>query len=135
MNNKTSKYIMINVISMNISIITKILGEILPEDIIREISSYFIQKISKNDIRYRCLNNFMLFRISYTRDGYYSDGEFRYKLFYPPGKRFFCLKILPRNFIEYHFCIDNRISSIRFWIKDNKCEVPLDGLWIEKKNK
>ena len=122
---------------MNVKIISKIVGEILTYDIIRIISSYFIQKIPKDDIILRRIDYFLYKRNFDITKGFYPDGEFCYNLFQPQCniKRYFLLKVFPKLFIEYYFCIDNRISSIRFWFKDNKCEVPLDGLWIEKKNK
>jgi hypothetical protein len=119
---------------MNRNIITKILGVTLPDDIIYEISSYFIQKISKNDIRYSVIERFIYYNYFYETQGFYSDGIFRYKLFVHPIKKgvYFLLHSLPKLFIEYQYCINNSINLIRFWISDNKCEVLVDERWVVK---
>ena len=122
---------------MNINIITKILFLTFPEDIIRMVSSYFIQKISKKDTRCLCIERLLYERRLFVTEGLYSDGQFRYKLFYnnlEMNYRYFLLQIVPDLFIEYTFCIDNRIDSIRFWLKEDKCEVAVDGYWIVKNN-
>ena len=122
---------------MNLNIIIKILCEKLPEDIIREISKYFIQKIPKDDIRFEVMEYFLYYRKLYVTQGFYSDGKFRYNLFQFGGsqKRYFLLRSFPDWFLEYNFCIDDRISSIRFWNKDNKCEVPSAGYWVKNQTK
>ena len=119
---------------MNLNIITKILVETLPEDIIRVISTYFIQKIPKNDIRYKRLDNILYKRNFTTRTVYYSERNFHYKIYRFQGIKtgFFILRNFPTLFLEYIFSIDDRSSGIRFWIEDNKCEVCEDGYWIEK---
>ena len=119
---------------MKINIITKILGKSLPYDIIREISTYFIQKISKQDERYGIIEYFLYKKKLYLSQGFYPDGEFCYNLvcFNDTLKKYLLLRVFPKLFIEYHFCIDNRISSIRFWIIDNKCQIAIDDYWVEK---
>jgi hypothetical protein len=122
---------------MNIHIITKILGEKVPDDIIRVISTYFIQKIPKDDIRVRSLNSFLYYKNFQTRTVYYySDCKLLlYKIYILQGIKngYFVLRNFPDCYIEYNFSIDDRTSAVRFWIKDNKCEVPVDGYWVEKK--
>lgn len=118
---------------MDINIITKILYSKIPEDIIREITSYFIQKISKKDSRCLCIERLLYNRSISVTEGFYSDGMFRYKLFAPEPKtinKYFLLQIVPTLFIEYTFCYENSINSIRFWIKEDKCEVAIDGYWV-----
>ena len=122
---------------MNINIITKILFLKFPEKIIHLIASYFIQKISKKDIRCLCIERLLYERRLFVTEGLYSDGMFRYKLFYnnlEMNYRYFLLQIVPNLFIEYTFCSDNRINAIRFWLKEDKCEVVVDGYWIVKNN-
>jgi len=116
---------------MNMNIITKILDKRIPKNIIREILSYFTLK---DTVLFERMEYLISNRYLYLRSEFYPDGEFRYNLFQPQGSinRYFLLIHFPELFLEYHFCIDNRISSIRFWIKDNKCEVPVDGYWVEK---
>jgi len=93
-----------------------------------------INKISKSDER--CLQ---IERLLYTRqfsvsEGFYDDDMFRYKIFssMPRKNIFFCLHIMPKYFIEYIFGCENRHNSIRFWITEDKCEVPVDGFWVVK---
>ena len=119
---------------MQINTLNNILFLTFPEDIIRTISSYFIKKIPKDDKRYRVIENYLINQLLYSTIGLYPDGEFRYKIFQILGiqKRYFLLEVLPTIFIDYHFCIDDRITSIRFWFKDNKCEVPVNGRWVKK---
>ena len=119
---------------MNINIITKILDKRLPEDIIREISKYFIKKIRKDDIRFEVINSYIIYKKLYTTQQIYYNGKFHYNLLHFGGSRksYFLLYNFPDLFLEYTFCIDDRISAIRFWMEDNKCEVPIDGYWIEK---
>jgi hypothetical protein len=116
---------------MQINTLNKILFLTFPEDIICEIASYFIKKIPKDDTRCSMIEKYLVYKQRYLTQEFYPDGEFRYNLFQYQGspKRYFLLCFFPEWFIEYHFCIDYRISSIRFWIKDNKCEVPVDGRW------
>ena len=115
---------------MDIIIITKILGNNLIEDIIREISTYFIQKINDSRLDY------MEYTLFYKNPHFFTsvlDGEFYYNLVKFNETRYFLLRSFPKLFIEYHFCIDGRITSIRFWLKDNICEVPIDGVWVKYK--
>jgi len=117
---------------MNSNIIGKILT--LPEDIIREVASYFIQKISKTDTRRVRIERLLFTRRFSVTEGFYSDGEFRYKIFSPNLEKqiFFILQTLPKHFIEYIFLFKNRTNSIRFWITEDKCEVAVDGYWVVK---
>ena len=141
------KIIQYNKLYMNINIINKILGVKLPDDIIRVIASYFIQKISKKDARSRCIEHLLNDRNYNYKEGFYSTGEFRYKIVFPKGRNkgiFFILQTVPELFIEYIFGIFeyNEISSgtsifereraIRFWIKEDKCEIAVNGQWVEK---
>jgi hypothetical protein len=116
---------------MQINTLNNILFLTFPEDIIREISSYFIKKIPTDDQRCIFIEKYLVYKQRYLTQEFYPDGEFHYNLFQfeVSVKRYFLLRCFPEWFIEYHFCIDDRISSIRFWIKDNKCEVPVDGRW------
>jgi hypothetical protein len=122
---------------MNTDIITKILGEKVPDDIIRVISTYFIQKIPKDDIRFVSLNSFLYYKNLQTKTVNYSSVSklLLYKIYTFQGIKngYFVLRNFPDWYIEYNFSIYDRINAIRFWIKDNKCEVPVDGYWVEKK--
>ena len=95
-----------------------------------------INKISKKDERYLRIERFLYIRQFSVSEGFYDDGEFRYKIFssMPRKNTFFCLHILPRYFIEYIFGCENRQDSIRFWIKEDKCEVPVNGYWVVKRD-
>ena len=89
----------------------------------------FIQKISKQDKRCICIERLLYERSFFVTEGFYSDGKFRYNLFARKLETkyiYFLLQIVPNLFIEYTFCNDN----IRFWIKEDKCEVAVDGYWI-----
>jgi hypothetical protein len=116
---------------MQINTLNNILFLTFPEDIIGVISSYLIKKIPKHDTRCSIIEKYLIYKQRYLRQEFYLDGEFHYNLFQfeVSLKRYFLLRSFPTLFIEYHCCIDDRISSIRFWIKDNKCEVPVDGRW------
>jgi len=114
-----------------------IIGKILtlPEDIIREVASYFIQKISKKDTRRVRIERLLYERRFSVTEGFYYDGEFRYKIFSPNleiTKIYFMIRALPKHFIEYIFFCENRTNSIRFWITEDKCEVAVDGYWVVK---
>ena len=93
-----------------------------------------INKISKMDERCLQIERFLYIRQFSVSEGFFSDGEFRYKIFssMPRKNIFFCLHILPTYFIEYIFGCENRQNSIRFWITEDKCEVPVDGFWVLK---
>jgi hypothetical protein len=120
---------------MDITIMNKILWHIFPEDIIREISSYFIFKILKTDKRIIYFEDFLSRRNSCLYGGVYSDGKFRYQLFHPPGSHlYFCMQSLPSMFIEYTFgnFRSKKQNNIRFFIEHGKCEEFIDGYWTIK---
>ena len=100
-----------------------------------------ITKISKMDTRCLYIGKFLYERSFYIREGFYSDGQFRYKIFSHYRRNtdsehakhiFFLVRILPKTFIEYIFSVDNRMNYIRFWITEDKCEVPVDDMWVVK---
>ena len=116
-----------------------------------------ITKISKMDTRCLYIGKFLYERSFYISEGFYSDGQFRYKIFSRHRRNtdgesegesesesegeskigaakcvFFLIKILPKTFIEYVFSVDNRMDYIRFWITEDKCEVPVDDIWVVK---
>lgn len=106
----------------------------LPEDIIREISSYFILKIPKIDKRIVLMENFIRRRNYRLEQGFYTDGEFCYKLFHSYDRKFhFSMHCLPEKFITYIFgnFITEEQKHIRFWI-DGKCEEHINGSWTIK---
>lgn len=91
-----------------------------------------VTKISKMDTRCLCIGKFIHERSYHINEGFYSDGQFRYKIFshYQYNNDgtakyvFFLVQIVPNTFIEYTFSVDNRMNYIRFWITEDKCEVP-----------
>ena len=118
---------------MDIDIMNKILWN-LPEDIIREISSYFIFKIPKTDRRIFFMENFLSRRYYRLEQGFYTDGEFRYKLFHSYDLNIhFYIHCLPEKFITYIFgnFITEEQKHIRFWM-DGKCEEHINGSWTIK---
>lgn len=118
---------------MDINIMNKILWR-FPEDIIRVISAYFIFKIPKTDKRILLMEVFLGRRNYRLEEGFYTDGEFRYKLFLSYERNFhFSIHCLPKTFITYIFgnFITGENKHIRFWI-DGKCEEHINGCWTIK---
>jgi hypothetical protein len=90
---------------MDNTLITETFIPIFPEEIIRNIKSYLIMKISKRDYRYRILKDYFWHYRNYkVQKLFYSDGVFRgYILkFYNPN-HILLMCSLPRMFIEYSF--------------------------------
>jgi len=111
------------------TIINKIL-HVLPDDMIREIASYFILKIPKSDRRMITLNQFLNRRNQCIREGFYSDGMFRYHNYI--GFRFyFSIHYCPGKFVEYVVCDGNprtkEQTNTRIWM-DGKVEDYI-GVW------
>ena len=111
------------------TIINKIL-HVLPDDMIREISSYFILKIPKSDRRMIMLDRFLMRRNQCIREGFYNDGMFRHHTFI--GFRFyFSIHCLPGMFVEYVTCDGNPRTkeqrNTRIWM-DGKIEDYI-GCW------
>lgn len=105
-----------------------------PEDIIREISCYFICKISKTDKRIVLMENFLARRNNRLEEGFFTDGQFRYKLFHSYDRNIhFSMHCLPKTFICYIFgnFITEEQKHIRFWM-DGKCEEHINGSWAIK---
>jgi len=119
---------------MNFHLIDKVLGKLFPEDILRSISSYFIQKLLKDEMRCLNIQRLLCYRRLYVIQGFHPDLEFRYNLVCFRGslQKYLIVHVFPKLFIEYHFCIGDRISSIRFWIPTNRIEIPVDGYWVEQ---
>ena len=98
---------------------------VLPDDIIREITSYFILKIPKSDKRIIMLDYFLIKRNQQTEERFYSDGTFRCHIF-SDFHICFSIHYFPR-FIEY-VCMNfhsKQQTNIRFWMT-GKCEEYLD---------
>jgi len=109
-------------------IINKIL-HVLPDDMIREVASYFILKLTKSDKRMIMLNQFFKRRFYHSREGFYSDGMFRYHYF-NDFRFYFSIHCLPGNFVEYVTCDGypraKEQTNTRIWM-DGKVEDYIDG--------
>ena len=116
-------------------IINKIL-HVLPDDMIREIASYFILKIPKSDRRMIMLNRFLMRRNQCIREGFYWDGMFRCHTY--NGFRFyFSINWCPEKFVEYVVADGNprtkEQSNTRIWM-DGKVE-DHNGVWSIRQKK
>jgi len=112
-------------------ILNKIL-HVLPDDMIREIASYFILKIPKSDRRMIMLNPFLKRRNQSSREGFYRDGIFRYHYFHD-FRIYFSIHYCPGMFVEYVFCDSypertNGQTNTRIWM-DGKVEDYTDDGW------
>ena len=114
---------------MDLSLLNKIL-HVLPDDMIWEVSSYFILEIPKSDKRMIMLNQFLKRRNQNSREGFYSDGKFRYHYF-TDFRFYFSIHCLPGQFLEYVVCDGNPRTkdqrNTRIWM-DGKVEDYM-GCW------
>jgi hypothetical protein len=109
---------------MEYSTINKILFLTFPEDIIREISYYFIKKIQKKDERSEYLDFFLHTRKYYQNEQFYNDGLFMRHVFQSKKNLIYQFSIMPKMFIEYTVGnVKTKVkNNIRFWIEDGRCQ-------------
>jgi hypothetical protein len=117
---------------MDLSLLNKIL-HVLPDDMIWEVSSYFILEIPKSDKRMIMLNRFLKRRNQNSQEGFYSDGIFRYRYF-TDFHFYFSIHYLPGMFVEYVVCNGNPRTkeqrNTRIWM-DGKVE-DYNGCWTAR---
>lgn len=99
----------------------EILSHILPEDVIRNISSYLIMKIPKKDRRYRMLD-YLLYGIKHRTQEmrWKCDGKFRgYFINFSHPDLILVMQYFPGSFIEYQFQNMTTLSYTidRCWLK------------------
>jgi hypothetical protein len=124
---------------MDPNIIHKILSNSFPEEIVREIASYFILKIPKTDKRITWLDLLLRERNRRIREGFYKEGQFFHHIFV-------CRKHVSEIYIALHFW-PNKYAMIkhifgnlktkeqivsRFRIEEGKHEEYVNGSWVEK---
>ena len=117
---------------MDLLLLNKIL-HVLPDDMIWEVASFFILEIPKSDKRMIMLNRFLMRRNQSIREGFYSDGMFRYHM-YNAFNFYFSIHCCPRMFVEYVVCDGNprtkELSNTRIWM-DGKVEDYI-GCWTAR---
>jgi hypothetical protein len=120
---------------MDITTINKILCLTFPEDVIREISSYFIKKIPKKDERFDHLDFFLHTRKYYQNEQFYDDGLFMRHVFQSRKNLIYQFSIMPKMFIEYTVGnVKTKVkNNIRFWFEDGRCEEYdiINNYWIK----
>jgi hypothetical protein len=116
---------------MDPNIINKILCNSFPEEIIREITSYFILKIPKTDKRITYLDLLVRERNSRIIEDFHNDGLSNT---FVGLKIYISFCIWPKDFILYIF--GNRKTKeqtySRFWFQDGKHEERINGSWVVK---
>ena len=122
---------------MDIGVIHKILDPTLPDEMVREVASYFILRIPKTDRRFWRINSFLFHRKYSVKEKFYNDGEFLSKSYYSPNKNHpisFHVKSCTGILLEYIFVNHSRKTqtNMRFWIEDGRCEESIDGIWIPR---
>jgi hypothetical protein len=98
--------------------IIETLSPILPEDVIRTITSYLIMKIPKNDLRYRLLDRHLSISQCRKREHFYSDGKFLGCLITFSNGDILLKRVLPATFVTYTYqnIITNESNSVRGWL-------------------
>ena len=103
---------------------------VLPDDMIREVTSDFILKIPKSDKRMIMLDHFLMRRNEHIEEGFYSDGSFRYHTVnnYPLHFSIHYCSVL--MFVEYVFgnLRTKEQTNTRIWM-NGKVEDYIDG-WL-----
>ena len=122
---------------MDIGILHKILDQTLPDEIVREVASYFILRIPKTDRRFWRINSFLFHRKFSVKERFYNDSEFLSKSYYSPNWNHpisFHVKSCTGILLEYIFVNHSRKTqtNIRFWIEDGRCEESIDGIWVPR---
>ena len=122
---------------MDIGVIFKILEQTFPDEIVREVASYFILRIPKTDRRFWRINSFLFHRKFSVHERFYNDGEFLSKSYYSSNWNHpisFHVKSCPGLLLEYISVNHARKTqtNMRFWIEDGRCEESIDGVWVAK---
>ena len=109
-----------------ITVIKETLLPILPEDIIRNITSFLIMKIPKNDYRYKMLEEYLFYNRSYRiQHLFWSTKEYRGFIFkFYNQNHILIMDWIPNTFIEYSFQnITKKESTNDRYLFDKKCWV------------
>jgi len=97
--------------------IIKILSPMIPEDIIRNIASYLIMKIPKNDRRYQLLN--MHLRVMNFTELFYNDGSFLGRSVIFSNGNVLLQRIDFKMYLTYYYknMVTGETHSDRCWFK------------------
>ena len=104
---------------MEVEDVIKILSPMIPEDIIRNITSYLIMKIPKNDRRYRLLEMYMCSRFMNFDELFLSDGTFFGRSVLFSNGNVLLQRIDFKMYVIYHYknMVTGETHSDRCWFK------------------